>query len=390
MPKKKNSRAAHGSGTIRQRADGRWEARVTVGRDPGTGKHIRKSIYGASEKEVARKLRQATAAVDAGTYTEPSKLTMAQWLDIWAAEYLGNLKPNTLYYYKGVCNHYLKPALGAVKMVVLSAHTIQTLYNKLQAGTDEKQGLSAKTIKNINGVLHKAMQQAIELDYIRHNPCHACKLPRAEKPEIKPLDDEQISSFLKAIQGHQWEALFLVTMFTGMRQGEALGLSWLSVDFERGSISVGQQLQKDRATGKYAIVATKNSKSRRITPAPFVMDVLREQRRRQTEWRLRAGPAWEGSDLVFTNELGHHLAPKTVYSHYKRIADSIGIPESRFHDLRHTYAVAALQSGDDVKTVQENLGHHTASFTLDVYGHVTDKMKKDSADRMEKYIKRIK
>ena len=120
------------------------------------------------------------------------------------------------------------------------------------------------------------------------------------------------------------------------------------------------------------------------------MEVLREQKRTQAEWRLRAGQAWEDSGLVFTNELGQNLAAKTVYSHYKRIVSSIGRPEARFHDLRHSYAVAALQSGDDVSTVQSNLGHHTAAFTLDTYGHVTEQMKKDSAARMDAYIKSVK
>lgn len=107
---------------------------------------------------------------------------------------------------------------------------------------------------------------------------------------------------------------------------------------------------------------------------------------RQNGWKHAAGRAWTDSGLVFTNELGEHLSPKSVYNHFKKVADEIGLPTARFHDLRHSYAVAALQSGDDIKTVQENLGHHTAAFTLDVYGHVTEKMKRDSANRMQKYI----
>ena len=98
---------------------------------------------------------------------------------------------------------------------------------------------------------------------------------------------------------------------------------------------------------------------------------------------------WEQSGLVFTDEIGHHLSAQTVYLHFKKLAAEAGYPDARFHDLRHSYAVAALQSGIDVKTVQETLGHHTAAFTLDVYGHVTERMKQESANRMEAFIKRV-
>lgn len=379
-------RNAHGSGTIRHREDGRWEARVTLGRDPITGKHIRKSVYGKTEKEVRKKLTQMTAAVDDGTYTEPSKLTISQWLSIWTSEYLGHVKPNTVSSYKAICRTHIEPGLGDIKLSALSTHTIQTLYNRLQ----RDKGLSPKTIKNVHGALHKALQQAVELGYIRFNPTDSCKLPRVEKSEIKPLDEDAITAFLNAIQGHRWESVYTVTLFTGLRQGEVLGLTWTCVDFARGVILIDRQLQKNRETGQFELIATKNNKGRRITPAPSVMAILREQQRRQAEMRLQAGAAWEDSGLVFTNELGHHLAPFTVYKHYKAIVNELGIPDSRFHDLRHSYAVAALQSGDDIKTVQENLGHYTAGFTLDTYGHVTEKMKQDSADRMEQFIKNRK
>ena len=134
-------------------------------------------------------------------------------------------------------------------------------------------------------------------------------------------------------------------------------------------------------------MSIKNDKARKIAPAPSVMQKLREQRAKQAEAQLKAGEAWSNPDgLVFTNEIGGHLAHFTVYKHLKRIVRGLGLDAMRFHDLRHSYAVAALQSGDDVKSVQEALGHHAAAFTLDVYGHVTDTMRKQSAERMEGFI----
>jgi len=385
MPKKKNSRNASGSGSIRQRKDGTWEARYSVGTHPGTGKQIRKSIYGSTQREVKDKLIAIQAGITDGSYIEPSKMTVSAWLDVWVAEYLGGVKPRTSENYKDVCRVHLKPELGAVKLSALSAHMIQTLYNKKQKGHADKSGLSPKSIKNINGVIHKALSQAVKLGYIKHNPCNAVELPRMEKKEIKPLDNNAITAFLNAIQGHKWEYLFTVTLFTGMRQSEVLGLSWDCIDFERGIITIDKQLQRD-----YSLDSTKNSKIRRITPAPSILSLLREQRRCQMEWRLMAGQAWNNNNFVFTNELGSPLVHGTISKTYKRIITDVGFPESRFHDLRHSYATAALSSGDDLKSVQENLGHHDAAFTLNQYGHVTETMKKESAARMEGFIKSVK
>ena len=139
----------------------------------------------------------------------------------------------------------------------------------------------------------------------------------------------------------------------------------------------------------YRIVPTKNSKGRTIKPATAVMDLLKRQKAIQAEMRLKAGTAWENNDFVFTNECGHHFDNSTIYRAFKKAAAAIGRPDARFHDLRHSYAVAAIQSGDDIKTVQSNLGHATAAFTLDVYGHVTEQMKQASSERMDNFIKSV-
>jgi len=230
------------------------------------------------------------------------------------------------------------------------------------------------------------------LGYIKFNPSEACTLPRVVKKEIQPLEKTEIAAFLDAVKGHRFETIYTVTLFTGMRQGEVLGLTWNCIDFDNGVILINKQLQKEKQKGgKYYLAPLKNDKTRRIAPAQYVMRLLREHRQTQLEMRLRAGQAWENkNDLVFTNELGGNLVHVTVYKNFKKIVEGIGIPDARFHDLRHSYAVAALSSGDDVKTVQENLGHHTAAFTLDVYGHVSEKMKRESAERMDAFINGIK
>lgn len=390
-------KAAAGTGTIRKKTVTRsgkeytyWEARYSAGKDPGTGKQIQRSITGKTQKEVAQKLKAVTASIDSGTYTAPSKMTVGQWLDIWARDYLGAVKPRTIDSYKATIRTHIAPSLGAVKLEALNAHTIQGFYNNLGRAKGDKPALSPKTIKNVHGVLHKAIQQAVSVGYLRFNPADACALPRVEKKEIHPLDEDESKSFLQAIRGHRFETLFTVTLFTGMREGEVLGLMWNCVDFDKGTLLINKQLQQPREGGlEYRLASTKSGKARIVTPAPWVMTLLRVHRARQNEARLKAGALWEDSGLVFTDELGHHLTHPAVYHSFKRVAGSIGRPDARFHDLRHSYAVASLRAGDDIKTVQGNLGHATAAFTLDVYGHVTDQMKQESAARMEGYIKDV-
>ena len=397
MSRTKNSRAAQGAGTIRKKTVTRkgatyayWEARITTGYDPGTGKQIQRSFSGKTQKEVREKMQAAAVELNSGTYKEPLKMTVSEWLDIWLTDYLGGVKPMTVLNYTQHVKNHIKPALGAIKLEALNTHEIQSFYNDLQKPHGDKAGLSAKTVKCVNGVLHKALQQAVAVGYLRFNPADACKLPRVERKEIKPLDSEAITAFMKAVEGSRYETLYLLTLFTGMRRGEVCGLQWECVDLEKGTILINKQLQNiPGQPGKYRLISSKNGKGRSITVAPFIVSLMKKHKAQQSAEQIRAGSAWENSGFVFTDELGRHVSPHNVYHSYKRIVASIGMPEARFHDLRHSYAVAAIHAGDDIKTVQGNLGHATSSFTLDVYGHVTDEMKKSSADHMEKFIEKV-
>ena len=390
-------RAVAGCGSIRKRTQTKngkeytfWEARYTTGYDPETGKQKQKSVSGKSQRIVAEKLKAAVAAIDDGTYIEPNKTTVGQWMDIWQGEYLIRVKHSTSISYKAIIKNHIKPNLGGIPLMNLMPHQIQAFYNRLGSPPSGEKATSPKTIKNIHGVLHKALQQATLNGMIHNNPCDACVLPRVIRKEIKPLNEEQIGDFLREIKGHRFEGVFITTTFSGMREGEVCGLLWDCVNLDRGTVVINKQLQKIRQSGgEYRLVPTKNSKGRINTLAPFVIAILRQIKMQQLANRLRYGDKYEDSGFVFTDEYGHHLSPQTVYREFKKVMVKIGCPDARFHDLRHTYAVIAIQSGDDIKTVQDNLGHATAAFTLDFYGHVTDKMKQESANRMERFIRQI-
>ena len=317
-------------------------------------------------------------------------LDVGGWFDIWQRDYLGGVKRSTAHLYAEQIRLYIMPSLGAIKLRELNTPTVQKFYNALGRPHDGRPGLSPKSIKNVHGILHRALQQAQALGYLRRNPTSGCVLPRIEKKEIEPLEEPQIAAFIEMIEGHRHELLFKVALFTGMREGELLGLRWDCVDFRRGTIRIKQQLRREqRKGGTYYISSPKNGKPRTIVPAPIVMNLLKEQRHRQMELRRKAGPKWKDSGMVFTNLTGGYLSYRSVYDCFKRVMEKIGSPKTRFHDLRHTYAVSSLKAGDDIKTLQENLGHHSAAFTLDVYGHVTDYMKRESSQRMESYLKEL-
>lgn len=226
--------------------------------------------------------------------------------------------------------------MGDIRLDKLDLHKIQCFCNDLEAVHGDKPGLAPKTIKCIHGVLHSALQQAVTNGYLRSNVSEGCKLPKAEKEEIKPLYEDEIGAFMKAIHGHRFEVVYLVTLFTGLRRGEVCGLTWDCVDLDRGMIHVNKQLQQvPGQSGNFQLVPTKNGKGRTITAAAFVIDALKRYKVQQAEARLKAGPDWQNEGFVFTDEVVHRLSPNTVYHNYKRLVASIGIPAARLHDLRH-------------------------------------------------------
>lgn len=407
MPRKSNNigRAANGDGSIRKKTVNRtgksyqyWEARYTVGTDPVTGKQVQRTITGKTQKETAQRLRQAISELEQGSYVAPCKMTLAEWLTTWQNEYLGSIKESSRYNYKRDIELYIIPALGSVKLDALNTTQVQRLYNSLTA---PPRSLSAKTVKDIHGVLHSAMQQAVDSRLIKFNPTDASKLPRIVKKELRVLNEDEISAFLKEISGHTHEHLYRFALFSGMREAEMLGLTWDCIDWDRSTVTVKQQLRRHQEKGKgYYVSSTKNGKIRKIQLAPSAMQVLRMQRQKLEDMKLAAGELWvempmvdtpeigkvHPYDLVFRNNVGELLSYRTVYDCFKRVVSKLGIPELRLHDLRHAYTVNALNCGIDLKTISEHLGHTTPELTLNIYAHVNEQMKQASADKMERFI----
>ena len=362
MPRsnKNMGRGTNGTGSIRKitsTVNGKvytyWQARYTEGIDPLTGKQIQRSVTGKTQKEVAQKLRQATADIDRGTYVAPCRMTVAEWLTQWTADYLLDVKPSTAYLYERTLALHVIPYIGTVKLESLTPQIAQKMYNDLLSPKDAgKKPLAAKSVKDVHGVLHKAMDQAVANGLAKMNPTNSCVLPKGERKEIHPLEENQVGPFMQAIEGHTHEYIYKITMFTGLREGEVLGLTWDCVDLKDGTLTVKQQLKREqRKGGKYYMSSTKNGKKRVIALAPTVVDLFQKQRRKLLDMQIAAQSAWadkatvysmmtesdEKYDLVFRNEIGELLSYRTVYDCFKRITVGIGLPNLRFHDLRHPY-----------------------------------------------------
>lgn len=359
MPKSTKSR--NGMGTVRQRADGRFEARYT-GAD---GKQH--SIYGHTSTEVTKALRAATSSVDTGDWLQPSRMTVSDWLDVYLRDYCTTVRPSTLENYKHNLAH-VRPVIGSIKLTALSSVHIRRVISTAQAN-----GLSPSTVHLILSVFSGALNCAVSAHVIRENPCREINLPKSETRPMHIIDRPQFPAFFDAALSthHGSEIVFL--LLTGLRIGELIGLTWSNVNFEKGEITISRQISR---CSNYTVVPTKTGLSRTIVIPAEAVQLLRAQHKRQSEQRIRAGHMWkpdsQSADLVFTNKTGSHLNSLAIAASVSKVGDAIGLPGLHPHDLRHSYAVAALRSGVDVKTVQHNLGHTTASMTLDVYAKYTD------------------
>ncbi len=372
------AKSKNGMGSIRLRKDGRYEARYT-GAD---GKQH--SIFSRSSSDAARKLRAATAAVDSGTWLKPSRLTVAGWLEIWLRDYCGQIRESSRRRYETQAKR-IAASIGTVQLSRLSSVHIRRVLTDAQ-----REGLAPVTIDSLRTIMATAMNRAVEAHLLKENPVSQIHLPKAQAVrQMHIIDRPQLPAFFAAAREtrHANELIFL--LLTGLRIGEALGLTWDMVDLDKGQITVSRQLVR-RASGEYVLADTKTGTTRQIRIVPEAVDILRAQRTEQARDRLRMGRYWitdEPCDnLVFRTPQGRHLLFTVIAQAVKAVGGKIGMPALHPHDLRHSYAVAALRSGMDVKTVQHNLGHTSAAMTLDVYARYSDDAAIISTGQFADYI----
>jgi integrase len=357
--------------------DGRWQARVwlTVGT-----RRKRKSIYARTEKEIIDKLNEAKAANAKGLPVAGGHLTVGQYLTDWFESAQRKLRPRTSESFEIIIRRHLQPELGHLRLERLTPMMIEAMLDRKLEG-----GLAPQTCCHIRMVLKLALAKAVRWKLVASNAAVDATPPPIPRPDIHPFDDSQSAQFIAGAKQERLAALFVLAINLGMRRGECLGLPWRHVDLDKGTLYVGQALQ--RIAGRLQIVQLKTRKAYRTLTLPqSVVAALRAHRTRQLEERLAAGPAWQGSDLVFTTGTGSAYDPRNVLRDHQRILTRAQLPRIRFHDLRHTCATLLLMKGVQPHTVSEMLGHSSIVITLSLYGHVLPSMRNEAARVMESIL----
>jgi integrase len=374
-------RRGNGEGTISRRTNGTYEARITI--EDGQ----RKSIYGKTRKEVQEKLKIALRDQQQGMLVNAAQQRLGAFLVDWLeSTQKHSLRPRTYERYEEIVRLHIVPTLGRHYLHKLTAQQVQAFYSKK---LDEE--FAASTVIVFHSVLHKALKTAVTWNLISRNVCSFVSPPRLEQYEIQPLNVEQIQALLQVTEGHRMEALFKLAIATGMRRGELMGLKWQDIDLEHGTLQVRRVLTRipGKMPGKgYIESEPKTKKSRRkMVIASFALEALVQHRKRQLEAKLLAGPLWQEHDYVFCTSVGTHINPsKDMLDPLKKLLRKAGLPEIRFHDLRHSAATLLLTLKVNPKVVQEVLGHSTISMTMDIYSHVLPGIQEDAMSRLNDAI----
>jgi len=349
-----------------------WEARATL--PDGT----RKSFYGETRQEAASKLRNALHDVTKGIPLVDERQTVKQYLTSWYEGMQPQVRPSSYRRYGDYIKHLI-PGIGRHSLAKLSPQHLQLFYNKKLAD-----GLSPTTVHAIHSMLHRALEDALQMGLVNRNVSEMLKPPRRGHREMMPLSVSEVQRFLEVVREDRFYALYVLALSTGMREGELLGLRWQDVDLARRTVQVRMNVQE--TSGRYILAETKTAYSRRtVALTQVAVDALAAHWRQQQQRRARIGDAWEDLGLVFPNRNGGIMIPHNITKRsFKKHLEAAGLSRAiRFHDTRHTAATLLLSSGVNVKVVSEMLGHSSVSITLSIYAHVLPHMQQSAVNAMD-------
>lgn len=363
-------------GSLRPHKSGGYEARYT-GSD---GKQH--SLYAKTRAEANRKLTEALRNTARGLPVAPERLTLAAYLTRWLdLEAKLDKRESTWIRYEECCRLHIIPALGRIPLHQLGPQDLNRLYaNMLKAG------YSPTTVHYQHRTLHKALHDAMRADLVARNVADLDNPPKRTVYEAQTFTQVQARAFLDAIREDRFYALYILAIMTGMRQGELLALTWDALDLDAGTLAVRTSHRRQR--GHFTVNAPKTVAGHRpLALASVAVIALRQHRTRQAEERLQLGAAWADATLVFPNELGARMAGYTFYKgRYLPILRKTGLPEIRFHDLRHTFSTFLLLLGIDPKIVADMLGHASVTITQNLYQHVMPEMQRDASNALERLL----
>ena len=367
-------RRGRGEGAIFQRADGVWCATITIGYD-AVGKRRRRTVYGPTKEEVRKQLTELHTQALHGGVSQPTQLTVAQYLTRWLEDVARpKIRVSTYRQYEGLVRLHVIPHIGGIRLAKLTPAHVQGLYASLL-----RDGMSPRQCQMVHSRLFSALKRAVRWKLIPSNPCADVDRPTAPTKRFVPLTPRQVLMLLDAAEGSRLRALYVLAVFSGLRQGELLGLHWEDIDLETGMLRVRRQLQE--VAGEMELVEPKTAAGRRHVALPRVaIDALVEHRE-----RMRA----KGFDQtwVFCDSRGGPIRKSNLRrKSFDPLREKAGLPKVRFHDLRHTAATLLLVQDVHPKVVQERLGHSRIAITLDTYSHVLPTMQRDAADKLDALV----
>ena len=374
-----------GEGSISKRKDGKWQGAITIGRnDDGTQR--RKYFYGETRNEVADEMNKAISQYNEGNFIDKNRTPrVSEWLNIWLWDYKRNsIRPTTFEQYETLIRVHAIPAFGNKNLADLKPEHLQKLYNKLH-----EKGTSSRTIRLVHAVMGAALKQAIRNGIINRNVCEAATPPKATDVEMRVLTRDEQKKFIDVTKDERIGCAFLFAMYTGARRGEILALKWEDFDFKGNTVSIKRTLNRVKSYngsgGKTELVigTPKTAKSRRVIPlADDLIYYLGLHKIKQNAEKELAGELYEDEDVVFATELGKMIEPGNFNRKFYKLVESADIPHANPHCLRHTFATRGLETGIDLKTMQEFLGHNSILLTANTYTHVLLDKKRDEIKKL--------
>jgi integrase len=368
---------------------GRYEVRISVdGRQRTVG-------YAWEADEAQRIKTAALRDRDRGMPFIGDNITLAQFAAEWLAMKRPDLKESAYRSYEAMLRVHILPTLGNKPLKKITPPELQRLYAARRGATiagKRTQRVSSATVRRAHEVVHNLLDDARRLGHVPINICDNVDPPKPERHTMRVLTADQVAAFLDAVQGDRLEALYILDLTTGMRQGELLGLRWQDVDLDSGMLRITSTLYR-RQGGEYLFTAPRTRESdRAIALAPMAVEALRAHRARQAQERLAAADGWQNFDLVFPLQNGSPIDGRNLLRYeFHRLLRQAGLPEIRFHDLRHTFATLLAEHGPaydvTLKDVSAALGHSSTKITGDLYTHVTTGMKRRVARAAEAIVR---
>ena len=365
------------SGHIKKLGKGKYQVVVEAGRDPATGKRkrIKRTIKGR-EQDAELLLAKLQVDYKEGNYVEPNKITIAEWMNKWLHLYKKNsLRPTTWESYEVIIRNHINPSIGALYLQDLTSEHLQKLYN-----AKIEEGLSSQTIHHIHKVIHGALKQAKKDHLIKRNVSEDVELPKIKRRKIRTLTDDEQERFLNVLKEDRLGPAFLTLLGTGMRRGELLALHWEDVDLKNGTVFIQHDLVYTKEKGLIR-QETKTDKSKRFIPLPeIVIEALKKHRE-----NMLAEGHYGADKPVFCSTTGTYILPRNFNRKYSELCKKANVSVN-LHALRHTFATRLLEAGENLKTVQEFLGHAKVSTTADIYSDVTEKMKANAISKINNVL----